>query len=225
MEDDLDKIVHSDNPYRGYEDICESCEKLIDTNIETLKGRIKKEYKINEFYKLIFAKKGPILKSILEVHPQFKNIRSDILLDFDKLEKGEYRLEELEELSSTPIGLYDELPLYLKKGPFGYYVLWGENTKSIKNEMKNWSFDKISKYLNESHKKREESLGVMRHLDEESSIRKGKYGSYILYTKNNTSTCISLNKCPYDYLTCEKDILIEWFLNEYMKMKKRKKDI
>jgi len=221
MEEELDKIVESNTPQIQYYNTCVSCNEILEDCLKCLKEKTKKEYKIEDDYMVLFSKKGPILKSIKD--SKMKSIKPDILLHFDKLEKGEYRLEELQEISSESLGIYEEFPLYLKKGPYGFYVEWGKKRQSIKG--KDLTFEKVVRLLEEKKQKEEK---VLRQLEDENGkvcIRKGKYGPYAKYDPyldENETINISVKNCPYDYFTCDQTILMEWILNE---LEKRKKDI
>jgi topoisomerase IA-like protein len=52
------------------------------------------------------------------------------------LKKGEYTLEELLEIPREYLGEYLAKSVHLKNGPYGPYILWGEETVKIKTPLK-----------------------------------------------------------------------------------------
>jgi len=108
----------------------------------------------------------------------------------------------------------------LKKGPYGFYVEWGEKRKSIKVSRSDMSFENILVLLENTKKK--DSLGVLRELENHCDIRKGKYGSYVYYLEGKKKVYISLKTCSLDYLSCDKKELMEWI---FIELEKRRKDI
>jgi len=216
MEEELDKIVESQTPQKSFYHMCESCNGVLDQCIQIWKEKMKKEYQIDRFL-IVFSKKGPILKS-MDDPTIYKTIRSDIFLDLEKLEKGKYKLEDIQEIPCEPLGIYESFPLYLKKGPYGFYVEWGEKRKSIKLKS-DFTFEKILVVLENTKK---DSLGVLRELEKHCDIRKGKYGPYVNYLEEKKRVHISLKTCSLDYLSCDKKELMDWILTE---LEKRRKDI
>ena len=103
----------------------------------------------------------------------FKSVRKDI--DIDKLRKGKYNLEDIVEDTNLnkKLGTYKKDELFLKKGKFGLYVVWGDNKKSLNNcQIKE---DEITLEniipLIETHC----NTNLVRELSPELSIRKGQY--------------------------------------------------
>lgn len=128
----------------------------------------------------------------------------------------------LKKLKSTPrpkptnrkLGKYNNEDLFLKKGKYGLYVVWGENKKSV-NEIKKGEDDitledvisildrpfldtyiqnknntqrdygNIASSYNSSNIKNNDDSNntnkMIRHLNNEISIRNSKYGDYIFY--------------------------------------------
>lgn len=103
--------------------------------------------------------------------------------------------QKLKEQTSIHCGLYEGEPLYIKNGPYGYYVNIGKNEKiSLKgfdsfdigikisdgiNELNDEEYNSLSKYIVESRKNKSKSTLVT--LNKEYSIRESKYGYYVYY--------------------------------------------
>jgi topoisomerase IA-like protein len=66
---------------------------------------------------------------------QYSKIRPEIDLDLDKAKRGEYTMAELIWREDNGcLGEYKGSPVYLKKGKFGLYAEWTENTESKKKQ-------------------------------------------------------------------------------------------
>jgi hypothetical protein len=58
---------------------------------------------------------------------------------------------------------------------------------------------------------------VLRKLNEDMSIRKGKYGAYVYYKRVDMKSpqFLNIKKFPEGYLGCEANVLIEWLYTIY----------
>ena len=143
------------------------------------------------------------------------------------------RIEELLEIPNDYLGEYEGFPLFMKKGPYGIYVTWGEKKESIHLEkfekdqkLEKLTLEDIIQYLqtknNISEKK---NVNILRVLNERISIRKGKYGAYIYYNIPNSNTkekekekdphFYNLKLFPGNYSICETKEILEWLENTY----------
>jgi len=100
------------------------------------------------------------------------------------------------------------MDVFLKKGKFGLYLTWGENKKSIQSNIdeENFTIDnaiQIIEKLNEN---------IIREINNDSSIRNGKYGPYLYYktASMNKPKFIKLKDFKNDYKTCDLKILEEY---------------
>ena len=100
-------------------------------------------------------------------------------IDLNKLKKGEYDVNEITEINNEiELGIYENKNVILKSGQYGKYIKWGNNNISLKNKdinIENIKLEDILIYL---------KTDIIRYIDENISIRKGKYGDYIYYKTN-----------------------------------------
>jgi len=146
--------------------------------------------KIDANNKYIIGKKGPVIMCTKGGKVTFKTVKQGI--DLDKLKAGNYKLSDLVEnnnstMSGKKLGQYEDQDIFLKNGRYGLYVTWGEKSKNLKGIEKSENeinLDDVVKYLNTStssnekstYVKTEASSSIIRTLNENLSIRNGKYG-------------------------------------------------
>ena len=114
----------------------------------------------------------------------------------------------------TIIGQYDGHSVTLKKGKFGLYVTWGDNTKTLKElgnrPIESITFEEIEKFLDEGG-------NILREVSLNISIRKSKKGNYIFFktAKMKKPQFYDLNGFKEDYKTCELDVLKSWIKEKH----------
>lgn len=206
MESDLDKITDS------WQSVLEKCEDTIHSCINPLKRKMNKAYKIDDKHELVHGKSGAMIKVIGE--KAYKPLKRGIELDFDKLEREEYNLVDLVEEVLPCLGISHGEEVYIKNGPYGPYLSWGENTASIKcSTLENTTLEMVQEIINNTeNKKHEEKKLILRELDVNTSVRKSKFGNYIYYKTDNMKkpTFVNLKNCPYDVLEEDKEVLLRW---------------
>jgi DNA topoisomerase-1 len=220
MELELDKISNNSNNMK-WNDICKDCDDTIKRNSKQWKLEMKQIYTIDSDHELLFIKTGMIIRKISkkEEKEEYKRIKTNIKIDFEKLRNKEYNLEELLEVPNYSLGDYEGYPLFLKKGQYGLYVTWGENKSkiAISKKIDEIQLQDIVEYL--SRNKQSNNKFILRVLNERISIRKGKYGNYIHYSMPSKSTsnvhCYNLKLFPGNYLNCEINELLVWLENTY----------
>jgi DNA topoisomerase-1 len=181
------------------------------------KSSNKLEIKVDDNHVYMIAKYGPVLKCTIGDKITFKPVREDI--NIDKLKKGEYRLDELvveNKQSGHLLGIFDKKEVYLKNGKFGYYIEYGEVKKAIRIGLKKpteVTLDDVSELLFDATSEKIFS----RNLDDNLSIRNGKFGDYIFYKTKTMKKpkFFKLNGFKEDYKTCEISILIKWINDTY----------
>lgn len=184
MEQTLDE---GETPF----DICHRCSHLIGELTQEMK-KIEKQTFLVEDYELVFQRLGPVLRrKNAEGKTEYKSVKKDIQIDLEKLRKNEYSLEDLMEIQNEHLGTYKEIPVLLKTGPFGPYVEWGEEKKSMKTVDKPLNeitledaipFFEPLPTVAETERKPPASLSsIIREVSDEISIRKGKFGPYIYH--------------------------------------------
>ena len=222
MEDALDKIAKGE--YIWHE-LCNKCNKEIDTLVDGLKDETKIEIKIDENNTYMIGKYGPVIKCVEEVDGKeeikFKPIKKDV--DTKLLEKGAFTAEDIIDTNKTAksqyiLGQHNGKDVILRKGKFGLYISWGENSKNLKElgnrPIENITFDEVRKYL-------DEGSNMIREISSSISIRKGPKGDYIFYKtakmKKPDFKDIKLftSETNEDYKICDITILKSWLSDKY----------
>ena len=218
MENQLDSIAKG---IKTYSDLCKECLAFIeqlnkDNNIETVyKERL--NIKIDEKHTYLIGKNGPTIKYKGETGDAFYSVKSEI--DIERLKMGEYKIEDIIDTNIKELGIYKEHPIYLKLGQYGAYLDWSNIKKSLKYVKINIPHDKIT--LNDAINIFENSIsgenGLIRQLNKDLSIRKGKYGDYIFYkteTMRNPQF-LKLNGFDGDYINCNNNDICDWVRTKY----------
>jgi DNA topoisomerase-1 len=215
MESQLDQVAEG---ARTYEEVCSTCDTVLKKCTKTLKDKMKKTYPVDEEYEVVFGKTNAMLQHVNDDGTKYyKSINTKVELDFDKLEKQEYKLEDLLEESEESLGTYQGEELFLKKGPFGVYAQWGDNKGSLKGlfpkgkSTENATSAMIIQYLEAS----KSDKGVLRTLANNVFIKNGKYGHYIQYggsggPGSSKPKFVGLKKCKLDYLDCSAKEVFTW---------------
>ena len=129
--------------------------------------------------------------------------------------------------TSKKLGKYNNEILTLKRGKYGLYVVWGENKKSLNNidkEVNEITLDDVITYINrpvttpsQIQSSNSDNPNIVRYINNDMSIRKGKYGDYIFYKTKTMKTpkFLSLSKFKGDYKTESISSLIAWVRETY----------
>lgn len=224
MEDDLDKISKGEIIWH---ELCKKCNNKLDELITHVKNsentKSKFEIKIDDNHSYTIAKYGPVIKCIEKINGKkkttYKPIRKDVPIDMNKLENGEYTLQDIVETNETKklssnanqvsLGKYEDKEVVLKNGRFGMYVAWGEISKTLKQfgnrPMENIQLEEIIPIL-------EEGSNMVREISANISIRKSKKGDYIFFktSKMKKPKFFNLKECPENYTTCDIETLKSW---------------
>jgi DNA topoisomerase-1 len=184
--------------------VLQKCEDTIKACLDPLKRKIGKVYSIDETHELVFGKSGAMIKVKGEMIVSYKPLKHGLEIDFEKLERGEYKLSDLTEMPLPSLGIYNGEDVFIKTGPFGPYVSCGKKTVSLKDktcDLRKITFD-MAKGLLLEHKSKEGPELILRELDEFTSVRKSKFGLYVFYktVKMKKPKFINLKSCPYDVL-------------------------
>lgn len=206
MENQLDKIAS--NEMIWYK-LCETCLNDIDSR-PCIQER--KQIRIDDEHTYMIGKYGPVIKHSVGEVIKFKNVRKDI--DLQKLESGEYKLEDIIlRDESKGIGEIDGSQVIIKKGKYGVYADIGGKTVSLQKLNKNVidiTVDDVKSLMT--------NTDIIREVSDYISLRKSKYGMY-LYYKTDTHKkpeFISLKHMKDDVEICDKNIIIE-YVNKYKK--------
>lgn len=215
MEDDLDKISDGDKIW--YE-ICKTynceIEELIKKNSS---DDSKLEIKIDDNNSYVIRRFGPVVKCTETIDKKevitYKSVKKDI--DLQKLENGQYILDDvLTEAKNKPItqitlGVFQNTDVVLRKGKFGLFLTWGENTKPLKElgnrPIESITFEEIEKYLWEGG-------NIVRNISDNISIRKSNKGDYIFFktVKMKKPKFYPIKEFKKNYNVCPLDELKLW---------------
>jgi DNA topoisomerase-1 len=222
MEAALDKIAKGELIWF---EVCSSCNKEVDELIEVIRDETKFEFEIDDNNTFLIGKYGPVIKCVEEKDGKeeisFKSVKKDF--DVSKLKNGELELDQIIEKNKSQniqynLGKYQGKDVILRKGKFGLYVSWGENSKTLKElgnrPIENITFDEVKHIL-------EKGSGVVRVINSSLSIRKGNKGDYIFY-KNSKMKNPSFHdiknftiETNEDYKICDVTILKSWIVEKY----------
>jgi DNA topoisomerase I len=192
MEGDLDKIKDGNMKLK---ELCDTCRKQLTKSIATidrdkaLKGKQENKHKnkkgiqIDDNHEWIIGKYGPVIKCEKDGETTFKKVKNGI--DIEKLKNGEYSLNDVLEnqtntSNSINLGQIDNKEVILKKGKYGLYVNYNnKNTslKDIRKKMQHITLKDVEKIL----KTQKNNSNILREINENASIRKGKWGPYVFY--------------------------------------------
>lgn len=224
MEESLDKVAKGNLIWH---DICSKCNREIDTLIDGVKNETKIEYQIDDNNTYLIGKFGPVIKYTIREEENgkeittFKPIKKDI--DINKLENGEYELKDILQTTKTQnsqfnFGKYNDKEVILRKGKFGLYISWGEETISLKElgnrPIENITFEEIKPIL-------DKGSNLVREINKSLLIKRGPKGDYLFYkgTKMKKPQFYDLkqfiNETKEDYKICNLTILKSWINEKY----------
>jgi DNA topoisomerase-1 len=211
MEDKLDLIAKEN---LDHIQICKEFNSNILNLIGDTKSLSKEEIKLDDHHSYIIGKYGPIIKFTKDNKTTFKKIKDD--LDHELIKEKKLTIEEIIDNNTTKnegtfLGNQDEKDIYLKTGKFGIYITWGDKNislKSIKKDFNEITFQDIKPFLNQT---------LIRKINENVSIRNGKYGDYIFYKTNKMKTpkFFKLDQFEDDYKNCNLKLLESWIKEKY----------
>jgi len=237
MEEELDKIANtplelleSTQPWYA---ICQKCDDDIKRLTKPLSKLKKKAFQIDDEYELIFHQFGASLRKTVGDEVIYKNVKKGIKIDISKLKNKEYTFDDLVEIKNECLGKYEGEDMQLKSGKYGPYVQWGDKRQSLKNiqkDLNQLSLSDIINYIDEiknplpysQDKPRAPpqiaSKNILRALNSDISIRKGKFGPYIFYQTvgMQTPAFFGIGKYKKNYATCDGEKFIEWIVSTYI---------
>jgi DNA topoisomerase-1 len=214
MERSLDKIAEGNKVWYK---LCDECYNMILDTKDTMTDEIKKEFEFNidEKHKFKFARYGPVIEYLDECGKKnFYKIKENIKIE--DIRTNKLKLEDIVETDETKtnkelLGYIDDEKVLLKKGKFGLFLVYKEKNYSLKG-LKKKQIDITIDDAKEVIDKAKES-GIVREINNDISIRNGKYGHYIFYKTSSMKKpkFIPIKKCPLEYLECSKEEFMRWF--------------
>jgi DNA topoisomerase-1 len=245
MEEYLDKVSLGNE--KNWAKICSECLNEIKVLSKNIKNIGKQVYPIDEEHELVFSFNGPVLRKKASQETVCENktedidvgegegeeekekdkkeyeyiqVKKDFIIDLEKLKRGEYKYDDLVEIKNPLLGTYEGHQLYLKNGRYGAYVEWGdkkESIKSLKMPFSKITLQDITTLLSEKVEKNENN--VLKVLNDSMAIRKGKYGFYVFYKREDMPKPQFLNIKAYkgEIFGEDTESLVNW-LNEKYKL-------
>lgn len=216
MEEKLDTITLGNVEWST---ICKECDEEIKKISKPITNIVKQTYTIEKGYEFIFEKYGPAIKRTLDNGDvEYLPVKKELRIDLENLKGGKYTLEDLLEINNKHIGEYEGLPIFIKTGRYGPYAEWGdrkESIKAIEKPIDTITIEEITKYL--ENKTQRVDKNVLRVLNEEFSVRKGKYGPYVFYKRIGTTKpeFLNIKKFNEGFFACEAETLIRWLIDTY----------
>ena len=217
MEDQLDLIAKGELVWHN---LCASC----DNQLTTLTGALTEEdmfkVEIDAENTLIIGKHGPVIRHIDqndETNVSFIPVKKDI--NIANLEGCTVDDIKDEIKPNTSLGKYEGENLYVKKGKYGIYAIWGGTRRSLAKEfgnrpVENITYQEVLDILDKESPLKDPTkpVGLVREISPYISIRTGKYGDYIYYktTRMTKPKFLKLAGFVGDYKTCPISVFKEW---------------
>jgi DNA topoisomerase-1 len=233
MEDALDLIAKGE---KNWYELCNECLRDITSVLSEVEDEEDENVsiKIDENHTYMIGRYGPVVKyttvkkknaaqSAQEV--SFKKVKPD--LDIGRLKRGEYTLNEilsteLDSKSNTKeLGKHIGEPVYLKNGQYGFYIQWKDIRKATTSET--IELEEAIKLLSEPSSAEKALLTIVRKIDDNTSIRTGKYGDYIFHKKPTWKSpkFYKLDNFTKDngkdvsYRSCDLTLLSKWVYTKF----------
>jgi len=128
----------------------------------------------------MIGKYGPVIAYKEGENLKFKSVKKNI--DIEKLKRGEYKLKDIVQAAykKNVLGKYKKEEVILKNGKYGLYVTVGGKNVSIKTDKSEdeITLEDVIPFLSAP---RQSTSSILKQLNENISIRKGKYGPYVFY--------------------------------------------
>ena len=216
MENELDNIASGTN--NEWYSICNNCDSEIKNISKKIKDIKKCNFKLNQEYDIVFERYGPSLRTIdSDGNYTYKNIRKDIQIDMDKIQNNNYDIKDIiEDKDELFLGKHKDKEIYKKIGKYGPYIEYDGQTKSIKDIKKKFSDIKLEDVL-ELINDEKETTNIFRIFTPYLSVRKGKYGAYAYFKRENMKkpTFYNIKKFKDNFIECDKNIFINWICDNY----------
>jgi len=231
MENELDKVT-----INNWSDICKQCVLEIKALSTKISKKTKQIYNLEEGYDFMFEKYGATIKhKIGDDEHEYLPVKKDMNIDLEKLQRGEYKIDDLLEIGNRCIGQHEGADVFIKRGKFGVYIEWkqGESETPTRESIKpiekkiNKTMDQImvedvvellqKHSSNANNNDNDKAIPILRQLNADMSIRKGKYGPYVFYKRPDMKApkFLNIKKFTDGYFGCDADKLINWLTETY----------
>ena len=209
MEDKLDIIAKG--KMCEWHTVCDECNELIKESSKPISKLTKESYKLDDIHEVVFVKYGPTIRYMGEDGKHaYKKINPGLELDLDKLKTGGYTVDELLPKEDHCIGKWEDHDVYIREGRYGRYIEYGDTKKSIAAITKpiyDITMDDLKKIMDGKP-----NPNILRTLNADFSVRKGKYGPYVFYKTTNMKKpkFLDIKQFNQGYSTCSINDLVEW---------------
>jgi len=211
MEDKLDFISKGEES--EWYKVCDECHTTIKECSKPLSKLTKESYKIDDIHEVVFVKYGPTIRyTDDDGNIAYKKVKQGLEINVEKLKAGEYTLEYLLAPSDICIGKWEGVDVYVREGRFGKYAEWGDNRKSIKTSSGVITMADLKKAI-----EGKANPNMLRTLNDDFSIRKGKHGAYAFYQTKamQKPQFMNIKKFNEGYGTCQASTLVNWLCKTY----------
>ena len=184
MEDNLDIISKGKKTWYT---LCDECNIQIKELSKKIVSTHKVNYRIDENHVYMIGKYGPVIKYEKDGETAFKGVKKN--LNMNKLKNGEYTLRDVLEdkkgsSNNKILGTYKEKDVILKKGRYGMYITYDNKNTSVKSLKKDFDDIVLQDVKDILDGKITTQSNIIKKINEEISIRKGRYGHYVYYKTN-----------------------------------------
>ncbi len=221
-------LVASDN--KSWTQVCVDCDTFINDISRPLQQLQLESFPISSEYDLVFRKYGPVL--IHKSTKEYKRIKPNLIIDMKKVERMEYSPDDLMAVSEKCIGVYQEEPVFLSVSSKDnrMTVEWKEELIPIPIEIRK-SAEEIQVsdvipfimgrienpvVLEEESTTSEvythKNPAIIRYVNSDISVRKGKWGHYIYYKTDEMKkpAFYDLKSFRGGWKTCEPEELVNY---------------
>jgi len=141
MEQQLDQVSSGQ---KRWSDVCAECLSCVDRLLNQLnsKGLTKCAIPLGDgVHEFIMGKHGPLIRRT--DNKIMQPVRKDVVVDYARLQRGEYRVEDLVLVSVSSnatnatknlcklLGKFNGADLFLRTGKYGPYLTWGDKKQSL----------------------------------------------------------------------------------------------
>lgn len=204
MEIKLDKIAEGNLGSEPWYSVCETCKNVLNDVLKKMKHVEKEVFSLkdNEEYKVVYEKYGPVLRKILEDGKyEYKSVKKELQLDLGRLKEGDYSYKEL--LYEKPVEEEFEFS--------------NKSNEILVEETIGTCVDKTETTLLEPPLEKDTANKIIRTLNDNLSVRKGKYGAYIHYKTPTMKKpqFFNIQKFKESYKYCSEEVLLKWINETY----------
>jgi len=215
MEDILDVIAHGKKIWHT---LCKDCDVQMSTMIESISDELQTEYAIDDNHTYTIGRYGPVIKTKIDGKTKFLKVKNDVSLD--DIKSGKLTIDEIVEIKkvSPTLGAYKGDEVVVKDGKFGVYAIINKKTYGLKHLGKQKDDITLEDVISVVENKIPANKNILRVINDNLSIRKGKYGSYIFYKteKMKKPKFFKLKGFDHDELKCDLDVLDSWINATYL---------